>query len=379
MRLTLVHIAFLSASLALVACDPQSPVESTDVDSKIAEHNQSGDHPNLTVPIGNVTGDVTTDRIADGTIGAADLSTTAVNGGTIQDESVTGADIQDGTLGGTDLAGGIIGPQHLALNAVDSAAIAPLAIITTKLNDNAVTTIKIADNQITGAKILDGEIANADIAAAANIAGTKLANDAITSAKIMDGQVQNGDLAADAVTTAKILDGEVQNGDLGADSVTSAKIMNGQVALADLATDAVDSTKILNNSILTADIADASVTNGGITDAKLNFQTHGRSASTAAVDFLVYKIGNAAESPGTITVSLACGAEAGTAGTILVRRNTTNMETFTCPANAAAQPEVFITAPAIPVGNNDLITLRVTAGAAASAVVWRNVIVYGAP
>jgi len=110
---------------------------------------------------------VTSDKILDGTIVNADLSTTAAI-------------------------------AYSKLNLASSIAVGDLA-------NNAVETNKIKDAAVTSDKILDGTIANADLSTTAAIAYSKLN---------LASSIVVGDLADNAVTTAKLANASVTNGKL---------------------------------------------------------------------------------------------------------------------------------------------------------------------
>lgn len=346
------------AALVLAACDPKAPVESSggtsaDLDAAIAAHAaDASTHTNLQVAAANVVGSFGSAQIQDG----------AITADKIANDSIDSDHIFDGSIGTNDLAGGAVGQQQLANGAVAAQHLAVNAVQTASIGDLMVTGAKIAADAISTAKILDGQVGAGDLGA-----------DAVTTGKILDGEVQNGDLGADAVTSAKIMDGQVANGDLGADAVTSGKIMDGEVMNADLDADAVTTAKIMDGQVQTDDIANANVTtakiaDAGVTVAKLFTTENGRGAATAFTDVQVFQTNNAP--PANVTVTLACGAEAGTAGEMRIVEGANLVAgPVACPANSAANPLLLrmTFAPA----NNKNYELEYRAGAAASAVVWR--------
>lgn len=337
-RLPLVAVA----ALALAACDPKAPVEaneSADVDAAIAAHAaDASTHTNLSVAAANVTGSFGSAQIQDFAITADKIANDTIDSDHIFDGSIATNDIAGSAIGQQQLANGAVAAQHLSANAVQTAAI----------GDLMVTSGKIAGDAITTAKILDGEVATGDLGA-----------NAVTSAKIMDGQVANGDLGADAVTSGKIMDGQIMNADLDADAVTTAKIMDGQVQTNDLA----------NLNVTTAKIADNSVT-----VAKLFTTENGRGTGTAFTDVQVFQTNSAP--PANVTVTLACGAEAGSAGEMrIVEGANTVAGPVTCPANSATNP--LLVRMAFAPANNKNYELEYKAGAANSAVVWRFLNIVG--
>ncbi len=97
-------------------------------------------------------------------------SVTAEN---IPNNSVTSAKIVDGTIAAADLGTG----------SVSSAKIADATIATGNLADGSVTTSKIADGNVVTSDLMDNSV---------------------TSAKIVDGAIITNDIANSAITTAKI-------------------------------------------------------------------------------------------------------------------------------------------------------------------------------
>lgn len=91
------------------------------------------------------------------------------------DGAVTSAKILDGTVAAADL-----GP-----NSVNS----------THIVDGQVMTVDLAGNAVDSSKVLDGSIQNTD-----------LADNAVNSAKVLDGSLVGADLAANTVTSAQLAD-----------------------------------------------------------------------------------------------------------------------------------------------------------------------------
>lgn len=94
------------------------------------------------------------------------------------DDAVTSAKIADATIVAANIGAGEVGTAELAADAVTTA----------KITDATIVAADIATGAVTTGEILDGTTATAD-----------LANDAVTSGKIVDATVAAGDMAAGAV------------------------------------------------------------------------------------------------------------------------------------------------------------------------------------
>jgi len=98
-------------------------------------------------------------------------------------------------------------------------------------NDNA-TTVNgqpndfqdVLDNDVAIRDVVNGNLDNGNIAATANIAGSKLADLSISSSKLENGAVTNSKLADNSVSTAKVQDSAITTAKLADDSVTPAKL-----------------------------------------------------------------------------------------------------------------------------------------------------------
>ena len=149
----------------------------------------TGTYPNPSI----ATGAVTSAKIMDGTIAAADLGTSSVDTNKILDgtiaaadlggSSVTNAKLADGAVTSTKILDGTIAAVDLGANSVDTNKILDGTIATADLGSTSVTNAKLADGAVTSAKILDGTIAAADLGAS-SVDATKLADGAVTQAKI---------------------------------------------------------------------------------------------------------------------------------------------------------------------------------------------------
>jgi len=122
------------------------------------------------------TGEVTTDKIADGAVTNVKLAADAVTADKI--------------------AAGAVGSSEIATDAVTSAEIAAGAVGTSEIADGAVTNAKLAADAVTADKIAAGAVGSSEIA-----------TDAVTSAEIAAGAVGTSEIADGAVTNAKLAAG----------------------------------------------------------------------------------------------------------------------------------------------------------------------------
>ncbi|MFO7674861.1 MAG: hypothetical protein R6X12_00880, partial [bacterium] len=247
---------------------------------------------------------VTSAMIADGTIAAADIASSAVTEAKLASNAVTSAKILDGTIAAADLNQMGAGPGQVlkwtgtawaprndsigggggsgtvtSVGQATGVVCTPNPIVATgtvRLDTTYSDARYVNEGQassVTSAMIVDGTIAAADIATGA-----------VTSAKILDGTIARADVAvgfkapfsdtadyarvAPTVDSARVaanshrlqgkdttaLDGRFVN-EGQASAVTSAMITDGAIAAADIATGAVTSAKILDGTIARADVA----------------------------------------------------------------------------------------------------------------------------
>ena len=145
--------------------------------------------------------------VAAGAVGTTELAANAVTSAKIVDGTIAAADL---AVGANTVSGGFGG----------------------SITDGTVDANDLAAGAVTSAKILDGTIATGDLTNNA-IDVNKLAADAVTSAKILDGTIASGDLANNAVTSAKIQDGTIVNADFSAtaaDALAASKVKGGTFA-----------------------------------------------------------------------------------------------------------------------------------------------------
>ena len=140
------------------------------------------------------------------------------------------------------------------------------AITTAKLAAGAVTAAKIAADSITAGQIAAGAISTSELAAGA-ITAVKIAAGTITSDKIAANTITAGNIAAATITGSKIAAGTITASNIAANTLTAGVIAAGAIGVSELAADAVTAAKIAAQTL-------TSITyktyNGG---AKLEFYT----------------------------------------------------------------------------------------------------------
>ena len=82
----------------------------------------------------------------------------------------------------------------------------------------------VLDNDVAIRDVVNGNLDNSNIAATANIAGSKLANLSVPADKLENGAVTNSKLADNSVSTEKVQDSAITTAKLADDSVTPAKL-----------------------------------------------------------------------------------------------------------------------------------------------------------
>jgi hypothetical protein len=292
----------------------------------------------VAVPAVNITGQISSGQIADGSIAGtkfasglrpievvATLPTVGTAGrvvflttdnklyrdtGTAWTAAVPAADVTGqittvqitNTAITTDkIATNAITAEKITANSITSDKIIANAITSDKITANAITSDKISANSITSGQIQAGAITATQIAAGAITAG-KLAADSVTATNIAAGSIQADKIATNAVTTDKIAAnsittgmiqagaisatqlaaGAVTAGKLAADSVTAVNISAGSVQADKIATNAVTSSKIAADSITTGMIQAGAVTASQIATNGVTADKIAANAITAA-------------------------------------------------------------------------------------------------
>lgn len=230
------------------------PIGYTDLDGKnfyrsmevIGDANLQADGT-LTVNNGAITGD----KIAAGTITAANIAPGAVDGTLLGANSVTSENIATDAVGSDEIATGAVGTTELADNSVTAEKIANEAIETEHIAPGAVDSIAIAAGAVGSSEIADNAVINTKIAAGA-IETTHFAAGAVDSAAIGANAVGTSEIADDAVTVDKIGAGAVDTTALAATAVTRAKIAANAVGTSEIENGTVTAAKLAESYIAVA-------------------------------------------------------------------------------------------------------------------------------
>lgn len=309
-----IHWLPLVTMLAVAGCDPETPVQetaaSTEIEGRIAAHAADANtHTNLLVAAGRITGQITGDQIADGTISFEHIAT----GGVGSDE------IADGSIAAVDIGQGAVGTTQLADDAVTGVKIADTSVGTNHLANVSVTTAKIALDAITDAQIADN---------------------AVTSAQIANGTIALADMGNDSVDTNQIVDLAVVNAKIDDATITGAKIAANTVTAANIAAGAITAAG--------NEIADYAITQAKLGRTNMSGQYDMNAALT--VSSWVNKSGNV-----TFTVTGACRSEA--AASTVILKNGMDTAVGQC-ADALTNPyETFKLT--VTAANDDLIEFQV--------------------
>ena len=149
-------------------------------------------------------------------IDASNIATDAVVTDAIRDLNVTTAKLADGSVTTIKIAADAVTNAKLADNSVAIEQMQDNSVNTPELVDAAVTNVKLADNSVSQSKMQDDSVGTAEIIDL-NVTTAKLADNAVTTVKITDDNVTEPKLAPNSVTNRQIADG----------SIDGAKITNG--------------------------------------------------------------------------------------------------------------------------------------------------------
>jgi hypothetical protein len=158
----------------------------------------SGDQTNITGSAATVTAAAQPAITSVGTL--SDLTVTNTINGSVTGNA--GTVTTNANLTG-DVTSSGSNATTIANDAVTSAKILDATIVAADIDINAITNVKILDANVTTSKIADGNITTSKILDA-NVTTAKLANDAVTGDKILDGTIATADIANGAITTAKL-------------------------------------------------------------------------------------------------------------------------------------------------------------------------------
>ncbi len=220
---------------------------------------------------------VTTDKILDRTIVAADLGVDSVVGHApgavntnVKAGSLRGQKVDNGA-GGTDALGDLA-TGTITGNAPPTATAATgnlaLGTVTGEGDNNIVRPAPVGNLAFTtvGRRNLVADAVDTTKIALDTILANDIATGAVTTDEILNGTILNEDLAGNSVTTDKIAADTILANDIATGAVTTDEILNGTILNADLADNSVTSSKIVDGTVVTADLANNSVTTGKIVD-----------------------------------------------------------------------------------------------------------------
>lgn len=331
MRMTFTALSVLA--LLAAGCDPEAPVESSDVeaeiDAKIAVHAaNSTTHSNLLVPAANVSGEFDGDQIEDGSIGIADLGIGSVGAEELADQSISVADMGAGSVGSLQLV------------------------------DQAVTTAKIAPNAVTATEIAVGAIAGG--------VGGVLLDDSIDSADINNNSILGVDIANNTLSGTQIANDILDDGDIVDDGLDDTSLAANSVTASELANNAVDT-----NAIVDGDVTTAKIANQGVTQAKIDSDWSGQrvdaTGGAGANYTVVFGVNNNTGAMVTVDATGACDSDQAN-GRVRIN-NGAQDDVFICPDTNLTTPDLF--ALTLMVADGDTLTFEFDAGMNNATMRWR--------
>jgi hypothetical protein len=140
-------------------------------------------------------------------VGNASNVATAVN---------PGGDVEISNTGATTIQDNAVTLVKMADNSVGTAELVDLNVTTAKLADNAVTLVKMADNSVGTAELVNDAVTLA-----------KMGDESVGSDEIINNSIASVDIGPDAVDTSEIAAGAVDTSELANGAVTLPKLAPG--------------------------------------------------------------------------------------------------------------------------------------------------------
>lgn len=336
-------VALAGISLWLTACDPKTPVQTSDintqVDQKIAAHNaDSAAHAGLPIHVSQLVEGIGSGQITDGSITSSDIA----------DATITSTQIADGGITPTKLAGGAVTAQAIGANAVQTAAIGDLMVTGVKIANGSVTTTQIAAGaNIAGTQLAAGaNIAGSQLAAGANITGSQLA----AAANIAGSQLA---AAANIAGTQLAANANIT----GAQLAAGANIAGTQLAAA---------AGIVGTQLTAGTLTSTQIAQGAIDDTRVNLSVNGTGNQTANTTFYAMNTDAAWTNGTVVTLTFSCSSTAND-GVIQV------FDAAAAIAGTNVTCDGFLKKVTFTANKNKTYNLKYIAAAAASPVTWRSV------
>lgn len=167
-----------------------------------------------------------------------------------------------------DIADNAITTEKILDRTIQAADIDTSNVTTIEIDDETILTIDLANNSVTSPKIVDSTIINQDIATGAvnsrnilneTILAEDIATGAVTTSEILNETILAEDIATSAVTTSEILDETILAGDIATGAVTTSEILDETILAEDIVTGAVTTSEILDATVLNEDIANGTI------------------------------------------------------------------------------------------------------------------------